>query len=340
MPDQTDEPFDFSRFKGRKKQSLKQIIFESHALSEKLASTAKHNSKEGIRLSKRFQKALTAAGHTHLAKRILNCADHKTCGSTYCPSCRSELGAALYNRTQRNIVKRFGGRADGILANVLHVTGHVDVASIDPGQIRPLIAGEQEFLKTLVRDRPWLRIEGAFELELFHFKHMDKMGIGHSPVKGKQIGSMVKGTLTREMYGDEDMVVYVHWHALIAGLDDVKGRGLFSPEKRPSAREALKARYSGHRRLFAQPLYPVAKKSIAASISSISKYPFKDIPAEVQLRWDRQRVWGVRRSYHAGKLHQSLQGGWRRSKCWTRNFPSQEAVQISHWSGRNAVADR
>lgn len=275
-----DDKIDWERFRAVKKKlkgkTLAEIIFDSHALSEKLASTAKRDSEAGIKLAIRFQKALTTAGHTVLAKRISKCAFGRRCGSTYCPDCRSNLGKALRQRTERNIVRRFGGKPDRILANVVHVTGHMDIASIDAGQIRPLIYDERNFFQSLIKDRPWLRIEGAFELELLHFAHMDRMGSEYSPEKKKQSESLLKGTLTRHMYGDEEMVVYIHWHALVAGLDDIKGRGYFSTQLKHSAREVLKKRYSGHRHLHVQPLYPETRQALKKSLAKISSYPFKD----------------------------------------------------------------
>ncbi|TYR34885.1 hypothetical protein FY036_03430 [Mesorhizobium microcysteis] len=174
---------------------------------------------------------------------------------------------------------KFQDNEEGLFTELRHVSGLVDITALQPSDIRFAIKQAREVFERAAHRRPWFKAEGAFELELVDFKHMDRMSPLYSPEKKTSLEDLLSGTLTRPMYGDDEMVVLVHWHALMVGLDDTTGltREGGRQSTRGSAFSVLRKHYHRHRQLYVQPLRrPKVSSTIAKDISKICSYPFKN----------------------------------------------------------------
>lgn len=281
--DQEEDETDFSealrklRRKPTSSDRLKDRIEASARESYRLAKP-KADAKAGIKKSKRFDLALRKAGHPDLANAIKSCSKKVRCGSTYCKTCRANLSSRLLARTNKNLIGRLGSDQKLVHAQVHYMTGLVAIASLDARDINHAIREARGNFEAAAKRRPWFRVEGAFELELVHFVHMDQMNANYSPRKKATLEAMIAGTLIRALYEDDGYVVLVHWHALASGLYDVSdGRSQKKPMKR-CAFDVLQSYYGKHsRQLHAQKLQsPTASRPLSSHIARICSYPFKD----------------------------------------------------------------
>ncbi|MCA0275575.1 MAG: hypothetical protein LCH86_06200 [Proteobacteria bacterium] len=265
------------RRKPTSSNQLTELIEASKQEAYKLAKP-KADAKAGIKKSKRFDLALRQAGHLDLARAIKSCSRKVPCGSTYCPKCRANLASRLLVRTNKNLIGRLGSDQKLVHAQVHYMTGLVAITSLDAGDINHAIREARGNFEAAAKRRPWFRVEGAFELELVHFVHMDKMNAKYSPQKKATLEAMIAGTLIRALYEEDGYVVLVHWHALVSGLYDVAGgRSQKKPMKR-CAFDVLQSYYGKHpRQLHAQKLQaPTASRPLSSHVDKICSYPFKD----------------------------------------------------------------
>lgn len=264
-------------FNLKKKNSLEEAKRRTEELTTQNIRAAP-TARPGIKLEKRFQLALKAAGHDDFAKRILACSTKSSCGSTFCKKCRSNLAKRLLARTERHLLRQLGGDDKQVHAGVRHVSGLFSIDQIDRSQIAYSILQARKIFEKARRGRPWFTVEGAFELELLDFRHMDQMTDQKSSVKRDQLKALLDGTLVRPLLGDDEMVVLVHWHALMVGWGDkADPRRMAKSQVKNSALDILEAEYANHhRQLYTQRLHAVHFRSTTDSLSKISSYPFKN----------------------------------------------------------------
>ncbi|WP_201401570.1 hypothetical protein [Kaistia sp. 32K] len=225
----------------------------------------------GIAKKKRFQTALTAAGHHELAAAIRECRTNRRCGSTYCATCRRELGETSRRRITDYLLQTFKGDEAAIREEVRHVSGLIALTTMNQNCVIAAIEDGRKIFRKLRRGRPWLWIEGAYELELVSLGHWRKMNAENSAVKKEQILALLDSAPNRSELEAADTLVLVHWHVLMANIYKTDP----SKPRMRSALDVLKSEYGQHsRQLYVQKLH--ASKNIEDSMAKISSYAFKD----------------------------------------------------------------
>lgn len=210
----------------------------------------------------RVIEALNDAGNFDLSGRIEQCRTGNTCGSLWCPDCRTSTAVRYHAKIAEKCWTEGWGNDD-----LFHLTAHLGLCEVNPDQVLKMIDNDGRFWRRARTRCDGLWVEAVYEFELVSLKALQRSASNESSVKKKQIEQM----LDWSDQSFDDLVLYVHWHGLSNKHPEDWVKEDYHQWNDQQLQKPFRSSESG---IFVQRLR--SDQSLQDNLLKITSYPFKN----------------------------------------------------------------